>query len=196
MNLFARVFAVAFFGAALAGAPIMAQTATIDYDHTVNFLKFKTYTWEKVHATDPGVEGRITIALNRDMVGRYMSEVSKDGDVTIAAVDANQDKQEFTTFYDSLGSDYSWQRPWGSGFMDSQATLNDIPVGTLIIANSMLPPWRRAVSTKLSVTRVCTISRNIAWFGIFIGEIEADAAAGVAAAIANSARPAGRVSSA
>jgi hypothetical protein len=133
MKSLARVFAVAFFGAALVGAPIMAQTATIDYDHTVNFLKFKTYTWEKVHATDPGVEDRITIALNRDMGGRYMTEVAKGGDVTITAVEATKDKQEFSTFYDSLGSDYSWQRPWGSGFLDSQATLNDIPVNTLVI---------------------------------------------------------------
>jgi len=133
MKSLARVFAVAFFGAAMAGAPILAQTATIDYDHSVNFLKFKTYTWEKVHATDPGVEDRITIALNRDMGGRYMTEVAKGGDVTITAVEATQDKQEFTTFYNSLGSDYSWQRPWGSGFLDSQATLSDIPVNTLVI---------------------------------------------------------------
>jgi len=133
MKSLARVFAFAFFGAVLMGTPILAQTATIDYDHTVNFLKFKTYTWEKVHATDPGVEDRITIALNRDMGGRYMTEVAKGGDVTIAAVEAARDKQEFTTFYDSLGSDYSWQRPWGSGFLDSQATLSDIPVNTLII---------------------------------------------------------------
>ena len=111
----------------------MAQTVTIDYDHTVNFLKFKTYTWDKVHATDPSVEQRITIALNRDMTGRYMTEVSSGGDVTIAAVEATQDKQEFATFYSNLG-DFTWQRGWGSGgFMDSEATLGDIPVDTLVL---------------------------------------------------------------
>ena len=114
MKSFASVFATLLVGTALATAPVLAQTVTIDYDHSVNFLKFKTYTWEKVHATDPGVEDRITIALNRDMGGRYMTEVPKGGDVTITAVEATQDKQEFTTFYDSLGSDYTWQRPWGS----------------------------------------------------------------------------------
>jgi hypothetical protein len=133
MRSIARTLAIGLFAFGIVGAPILAQTVTIDYDHTVNFIKFKTYTWEKVHATDPGVEDRITIALNRDMAGRYMSEVPKNGDVTIAVVEASKDKQEFTTFYDSLGSDYSWQRPWGSGFMDSQATLSDIPVSTLII---------------------------------------------------------------
>jgi len=134
MKSFARVVALAFFGAAISGAPALAQTATIDYDHTVNFLKFKTYTWAKVHATDPGVEDRITIAFNRDMAGRYMSEVPKDGDLTITAVEASNDKQEYSAFYDSLGSDYPWQRPWGSnGFMDSESSLSDVPVDTLII---------------------------------------------------------------
>jgi hypothetical protein len=132
--------------------PAMAQsqTVTIDYDHTVNFMKFKTYTWEKVHATDPSVEGRITIALNRDMSGRYMTEVSKGGDVTVTAVEATQDKQEFTNFYSSL-SDFTWQRGWGNaGFLDSPATIQDVPLDTLIIdmydtkTHKLL--WRGAVT--------------------------------------------------
>ena len=133
MRNIARTLAIGLFAIAMSGTPILAQTPTIDYDHTVNFIKFKTYTWDKVHATSPAVEARITSALNRDMGGRYMTEVSKNGDLTITAVEATQDKQEFATFYDGLGSDYSWQRPWGSGFMDSQATLSDIPVDTLVI---------------------------------------------------------------
>jgi hypothetical protein len=129
----AKSLAIALFGVAMTSASVLAQTVTIDYDHSVNFLKFKTYTWEKVHATDPSVEDRITIAVKRDMGGRYMTEVSKGGDVTLTAVEATQDKQEFTTFYNSLG-DYAWQRGWGSsGFLDSQASLQDIPVDTLVI---------------------------------------------------------------
>jgi hypothetical protein len=133
MRLIARVLAGGLLGVAMAGASLVAQTVTIDYDHTVNFAKFKTYTWDKVHASDPDVESRITLALNRDMTGRYMSEVSKNGDVTITAVDATKDKQEFTDFYGAL-PDLTWQRTWGSaGFLDSQATLQDIPVNTLVI---------------------------------------------------------------
>jgi hypothetical protein len=154
MKSIARVFVTAFFTTAMAVTPVLAQTVTIDYDHTVNFLKFKTYTWQKVHATDPGVEDRISIAVNRDMGGRYMTEVPKGGDVTITAVEAAQDKQEFTTFYGSLG-DFSWQRGWGSaGFLDSQATLNDVPVDTLIIdmydtkTHKLL--WRGTVTETLT----------------------------------------------
>jgi hypothetical protein len=133
MKAIARILATTLVGAAMAGAPVLAQTVTIDYDHTVNFLKFKTYTWSKVHASDPSVESRITLALNRDMAGRYMSEAPKGGDVTITAVEVVKDKQEFSDFYGGLG-DFTWQRPWGSaGFMDSQATLQDIPLDTLVI---------------------------------------------------------------
>jgi len=128
-----KTLAFGLFAVAMAGAPILAQTVTIDYDHTVNFLKFRTYTWEKVHATDPGVEDRLTVALNRDMSARYMTEVSKGGDVTITAVDATQDKQEFTDFYSGL-SGFTWQRGWGNaGFLDSQASLQDVPLDTVVI---------------------------------------------------------------
>jgi hypothetical protein len=150
MKYFVKLFAVALFGAAIAGAPLFAQTVTIDYDHSVNFLKFKTYTWGKIHATDPSVEARITLALNRGMKGRYMTEVAKDSDLTITAVEANQDKKEITDFYGSL-SDFNWQRPWGNtGFLDSVATLNDVPLNTLVIdmydTKSHKLLWRGSVS--------------------------------------------------
>jgi Domain of unknown function (DUF4136) len=133
MKPFAKSLATLFLTTAMTATPILAQTVTIDYDHTVNFNKFKTYTWANVHAADPSVENRITIALNRSMGGRYMTEVAKDGDVTIAAVAATKDKQELTSFYDGI-KDFAWQRSWGSaGFLDAQPTINDVPLNTLII---------------------------------------------------------------
>jgi hypothetical protein len=99
----------------------------------VNFAKFKTYTWQKIHATDPSVEDRITIAANRDLSQRYMTEVDKGADVYITAVEVTADKQEFASFYDGLG-DYSWQRGWGAGgFLDNEATAQDIPLDTLVL---------------------------------------------------------------
>ncbi len=133
MTSIAKILAATLFGAVIAGTPILAQTVTINSDPSVNFLKLKTYTWGKIHATDPSVEDRITIAVNRDMAGRYMSEAGKNGDVTITAVEATGDKQEYATFYDDIG-DFVWQRGWGSGgFLDMLATPQDVPVNTLIL---------------------------------------------------------------
>jgi hypothetical protein len=154
MTSISKMLATALFGAAIAGAPILAQTVTIDYDHSVNFLKFKTYTWHGVHATDPSVEDRITIAVDRDMSGRYMSQVAKNGDVTIIAVEATQDKQEYANFYASLNG-ITWQRGWGNGgFLDTAATLQDLPLDTLVVdiynTKTMKLLWRGVVTEPVA----------------------------------------------
>lgn len=132
MRSIARTLAATAFCIAMA-APILAQTVTIDSDPAIKFATFKTYTWKNVHATDPSVEKRITIAANRTLAGRYMKEAGSGGDITITAVEASQDKGEYATFYGTIG-DFLWQRGWGSGgFMDSQATLQDIPLNTLVV---------------------------------------------------------------
>jgi hypothetical protein len=154
MKSIARRIAAALFVTAIAAAPALAQTVTIDYDHSVNFLKFKTFSWQKLHATDPSVESRITIALQRDMEGRYMTEVANGGDVTITAVEATQDKREFASFYNSLG-DFAWQHVSGAtGFLDSGTALQDVPLDTLIIdiynptTHQLL--WRGAVTEPVA----------------------------------------------
>ena len=129
----AQRLAATLFVTVIAAAPALAQTPTIDYDHSVNFLKFKTYTWQKVHATDPSVEERITLAVKRDMEGRYMTEVAKGGDVTITAVEAAQSRAELVSFYNSLDG-FVWQSAAGvGGFLDAWTTVGEVPLGTLII---------------------------------------------------------------
>jgi hypothetical protein len=127
------MLAVALFGVAIAGTPIVAQTVTVDYDHSVNFLKYKSYTWDKIHATDPGVETRIIIAMDRDLAGSFFHQEAKNGDVTIAVVEATQDKQEYSDFYSRLNN-LTWQRGWGNGgFLDTAASLQDVPLDTLVL---------------------------------------------------------------
>jgi len=47
MRSIVKILATTLFGVAIAGTPILAQTVTIDYDHSVNFLKLKTFTWTR-----------------------------------------------------------------------------------------------------------------------------------------------------
>jgi hypothetical protein len=157
MTSIANRIATALFLTVIAAAPALAQTVTIDYDHSVNFLKFKTYTWQKLHATDPSVEDRINIALKRDMEGRYMTEVASGGDLTITAVEATQDKAEFTDFYSSL-TGFNWQNTAGSGgFLDAGTTIADVPLDTLIVdlydskTHQLL--WRGAVTEPVATSQ-------------------------------------------
>jgi hypothetical protein len=155
-SLAKKLLATALFSAVTAGVQAKAQAVTVDYDHTINFLKFKSYTLQKVHATDPGVETRLTIALDRDLQARYLHTEDKDPDIIVAVVESNQDKQEYSTFYDGL-SGLSWQRAWGpSGFLDTQATVQDIPAGTLVLdmwdGKTKKLIWRGILTEPASVT--------------------------------------------
>jgi len=130
MKSIVKMLGVAFFGATLAVPSLLAHT---DYDHTVNFLKYQTYTIDKVHATDPLVEQRIIVALNRDLGFKYMHQVPKASDVTITVVEASKDKQEYASFYDELGK-LDWKRGWGAGgFLETSATVDGVTPGTLVI---------------------------------------------------------------
>ena len=53
MTSMTKMLATVLFGVAIAGTPILAQTVTIDYDHSVNFLKFKSYTWDRCPCDRP-----------------------------------------------------------------------------------------------------------------------------------------------
>jgi hypothetical protein len=133
MKSFAKLFVAALVGTVISGTAAMAQTVNVDYDHTINFLKYKSYTLQKVHATDPSVEGALTIALDRDLTARYLHADADKGEIIVAIVDATQDKAEYGTFYDGLNG-LAWQRGWGSGgFMDAAATPQDLAVGSVIL---------------------------------------------------------------
>jgi len=160
-NMSARTLAnmlttVALFSTILAGAPARAQAVSVDYDHTINFLKYSSYQLTKLHATDPGVESRLTIALDRDLQDRYLHPTDNNPDLIIAVVESNQDKQEYATFYDGL-SGLSWQRGWGGGgFLPSAATVQDIAPGTLVLdiwdRKTQKLVWRGAITEPASVT--------------------------------------------
>lgn len=156
MKSIARILTTALFGVVFAGAPMLAQTVTINYDHSVNFLKFKTYTWAGVHATDPNVESRLTIALNRDMASRYMTQGGKNSDVTVTAVQATGNTKEYTDFYAGLDNLVWQQVAGGSGFLSTLATLQDVPLNTLIIdmynTKTHALIWRGAVTNSAPVT--------------------------------------------
>jgi hypothetical protein len=134
---------------------LLAQQPVTDYDHSINFYKFKTYNVVKVHATDPGVEDRLLIALDRDLQQRYLHPDASNPDLTIAVVESNADPAEYTNFYSGL-SGLSWERGWASGFMDGAPMVGDIKPGTLVINiwdhNPTQLIWRGIISEPDSVT--------------------------------------------
>jgi len=113
---------------------LLAQDVNVDYDHSYQFNKMKSYSWGKIQATDPLVEPRIATAIDHVIQGYGFSESAKDkkGDVIITAIEANN-PQQYVAFYRGM-SDLDWHRSWGSGgFSDAVAQPRQIHGGTLIV---------------------------------------------------------------
>ena len=138
--------AVVFFS-----IPALAQKVETDYDHSANFTQYHTYSWGRVHATDPLFEPRIRDAVDRDLQARGWQQVPSGGDVTITAVLVKKDRAEYTTFYNGFGGGWRW-RGWGGGM--ATTTVENIPVGTLVVdiydTGSQHLVWRGLAHDQLS----------------------------------------------
>ena len=133
MKSLARLLGGAVFGVLLVGVPMLAQGINIDYNHSVNFRQLKSYSWQKIHATDPQVESRISAAVNRELANLQFNQVEKNGDFLITVVEVSKNKAEYANFYREL-SGFDWRRGWGThGFADSIPNVRSIPLGTLIV---------------------------------------------------------------
>jgi len=133
MKLLARLLGSAAFSALLIGLPIMAQGINIDYNRSVDFKQLKSYSWQKIHATDPQIEERISAAVNRDLSSLALNQVNGNADLLITAVEATKNPQEYATFYNSL-TGFTWRRGWNThGFTDAIRSVRRIPLGTLVL---------------------------------------------------------------
>lgn len=140
--------------AALSLTPVLAQQISTDYDHSAPFRDFHSYSWGKVQTSDPLFVDRIKQEVDKDLQAKGWQQAPSGGDVVIVAVGATQNQQEYNTFYDGLGG-WGWRRGWGGGgFGETYTTVQQIPVGTLVL--DMYSPqehklvWRGTASDTLS----------------------------------------------
>jgi hypothetical protein len=129
----------------------LAQKVTTDYDHSVNFSQYHTYSWGHVHSSDPLFEQRIRDAVDHDLQAKGWQEVPSGGDVTLTAVAIKRHRAEYSTFYDGLGPGWRWHG-WGAGM--ATTTVQDIPIGTLVLdmydTSSRNLLWRGEARDQLS----------------------------------------------
>lgn len=126
----------------------LAQDVHTDYDHHANFERYHTYSWEKVHTSDPLWEPRIKEAVDQALQAKGWQKVDSGADVALMAVGSARNQQEYNTFYNGLGG---WR--WG-GFGETTTTVENYRVGTLIVdmydARNKQLIWRGSASDTLS----------------------------------------------
>ncbi len=138
---------------ALSVTASVAEVKT-DYDHKANFKSYRTFSFYKVQMSDPLFDSRVTDEITKDLAARGWTMVQTGGDVTVSAIGNTKDEQEYNTFYDGLGGGgFGWggRGGWGygGGFGrgfggggygagglgggDASTTVQNIPVGTLVV---------------------------------------------------------------
>jgi Domain of unknown function (DUF4136) len=129
-------------------APVFANSVVVDYDHSENFTRVKTYSWSKVSTANSLWDKRVEDSIDRELTAKGWTKVPSGGDVQLVAAEKNSVHQEFDTYYDGFGG-----RRFGR-MGESTTSVDSYKVGTLIV--SMLDSrsnqlvWRASTSSDLS----------------------------------------------
>jgi hypothetical protein len=90
-----------------------ADKVTFDYDHSVNFSKYRTFMWiQEPQTKDPFMKDRIIQSINLQLSARGLRQVSDGADLALGANLATEEKHTWETYY--TGSD-GWGWGWGGG---------------------------------------------------------------------------------
>ena len=98
----------------LATSFAFAHKVRVDYDHSVDFSKYKTFMWtEKPQTENPLMADRIVNAVNAQLSFKGLKPLASDADLSVKAALSIQQKQIVRTYYDGWG----WGGPgWGWGW--------------------------------------------------------------------------------
>ena len=126
---------------------VRADKVTFDYDHNVNFSKFRTFMWmQEPDTPDPFMKDRIVKAINIQLTARGLRQVKAKADIVIGASLTTEEKQVLDTYYTG---GWGWD---GGGW--SSTEVRTYLVGTLIV--DLIDPcthkvvWQGIATDKLS----------------------------------------------
>lgn len=140
----------------LISATTYAQKVNVDYDKSANFSSYKTYSWGRgTPAPNPLGDQRIIAGIDAQLAAKGWQKVESDADVVVIYSAAVSSKTQINTF-DTGGpwGGYRWGRWGGYGGGSSTTTVQEIPVGQLIVdmadVKNKAFVWRGTASDTLS----------------------------------------------
>jgi len=126
---------VRFLTLALSLAPSVPAIAgvTVDHDSSADFTKYHSYTWrEGTAAGNPLNQQRIVDAVNAALQAEGLTSAESGGDLTVVTHVATDVELRITS--DSFGyGGYRGWRGYGRGWGTTYSTVDQVPVGTLIV---------------------------------------------------------------
>jgi hypothetical protein len=128
---------------------LWAVEAKSDYDHKVDFTRFHTYSWLRVHAGNSLWADRIQGDVDAQMAAKGFTHVASGGDLSLTAFGSSKNQETLRTFYNGFPGWY-----W-SGWDGMATTTVDVDkVGTLVVdmfdSNTKKLVWRGIATDTLS----------------------------------------------
>ena len=134
INSIMRKLLLLVTGVAVAVTCLFAKTVA-DYDHSVNFGKYHTYSWVGVNVQEPLWNERVTMAIDHQLTSKGWRRVESGGDASISVVGSTRTEQTLETWYTGgLGGGWGHRGWWvGGGPGIAITTVERTPIGTLHI---------------------------------------------------------------
>jgi Domain of unknown function (DUF4136) len=111
---------------------VFGAQVSADYDHSVTFSHYKTYSWIKVQAGDSLWENRIQQNIDAKLAAKGWTKVESNGNASISAFESTQDHTTLETFYDGFGGGWRW-RGFGGDMSTATTTTEVTKVGTVVV---------------------------------------------------------------
>lgn len=132
MKSVAKMLGAGILGAALAGTAALAQDVHIDFRNAAEINRIHTYTFGSLSTTNPMLEPRLAIAIDRNLQLNGWKEGS-DGDVVVNAVLASyNDAGRYEDFYSNL-INLKWNSEGIDPSGQAMESVDQVAPGTLII---------------------------------------------------------------
>ena len=153
----ARIFGVV--GAALFAAGCSGISTTTDWDRTVDFSGFTTYSWIETQgeAANDITNNRIKAAIDAGLAQHGLRKVDSGGDLAVGYQVSTDQQSSYTTMSTGWGTGWGggWGGGWGMG--TSQTTQQTWNVGTLVLAmfeqNGKTMVWTGSASADIDGNR-------------------------------------------
>lgn len=112
---------------------LLAKTMA-DYDHSVDFAKYHTYSWISTKVQEPLWNDRVTKAIDGQLAAKGWRRVDSGGDASISVVGSTRSEQTMETWYmGGFGGGWYHRGWWLAGPGVSEVVIDRTPVGTLHI---------------------------------------------------------------
>jgi len=125
--------AVILAAALLTAACGYSIQASTDYDHSINFASYKTFSVTKGSTSgNPLCDQRIAAGVSSALTAKGWQEVpDSEAQATVVVHTSTKTKHTYQTFYDGFGGGWRWRR--FGGFTGATTYEQDYKVGTVVV---------------------------------------------------------------